>query len=395
VRLLFRDGDVTARDFAQVALSQDLQGKKGGAFMGMLTTGAFGRRLGLLILPASALALALVLLAVAAASGEARTRSDRTSATDATAATSSGVVRDVVFAVHGGAGTITRANTPPELEAQYRDALRQALQRGYDVIRRGGESTEAVEAAIVFLEDSPLFNAGKGAVFTTDAGHELDASIMDGETLDTGAVTGVTHIKNPIQLAQKVKDSSRHVMFAGYGAELFAVNRGFSLVTQDYFFVQRRWDSLLAAKRGESTFNFGLTGTVGAVALDAEGDLAAGTSTGGLTNKPVGRIGDSPIIGAGTYANNRTVAVSATGTGEFFIRQVVAHDISALMDYARMRVDKAAETAIGKVASLGGDGGVIALDKDAQFAMPFNTAGMFRGYVTRDGQIVVKMFGDE
>jgi L-asparaginase / beta-aspartyl-peptidase len=357
--------------------------------------GALRRQVGLLVMGAAALAIALVISAIAVASGGARTTSDRGSANETAAATSNGIVRDVVFAVHGGAGGITRANTPPELEAQYRDALREALQRGYDVIRRGGESTDAVEAAIVFLEDSPLFNAGKGAVFTTDAAHELDASIMDGETLDTGAVTGVTHIKNPIQLAQEVKDSSRHVMFAGYGAELFAVNRGFKLVTQDYFFVQRRWDSLLAAKRGDSSFNFGLTGTVGAVALDVERDLAAGTSTGGLTNKPVGRIGDSPIIGAGTYANNRTVAVSATGTGEFFIRQVVAHDISTLIDYAHMRVDKAAETAIGKVAELGGDGGVIALDKEGQFAMPFNTAGMFRGYVTRDGQIVVKMFGDE
>jgi L-asparaginase / beta-aspartyl-peptidase len=357
--------------------------------------GAVRRRVGLIVLAASALITALVVFAVAAASGEASANSSGSGTSEATAATSSGVVRDVVFAVHGGAGTITRANTPPELEAQYRAALQEALQRGYDVIRRGGEATDAAEAAIVFLEDSPLFNAGKGAVFTTDAAHELDASIMDGETLDTGAVTGVTHIKNPIQLAQEVKDSSRHVMFAGYGAELFAVNRGFRLVTQDYFFVQRRWDSLLAAKRGDSSFNFGLTGTVGAVALDVEGDLAAGTSTGGLTNKPVGRIGDSPIIGAGTYANNRTVAVSATGTGEFFIRQVVAHDISTLIDYARIRVDRAAETAIGKVAALGGDGGVIALDKDGQLAMPFNTAGMFRGYVTRDGQIVVKMFGDE
>src|SRR5918996_862383 len=208
-----------------------------------------------------------------------------------------------------------------------------ALGEANGVVRDGGDAVDAAQAAIVFLEDSPLFNAGKGAVFTTDAAHELDASIMDGRTLDTGAVTGVQHIRNPIVLAHEVMDASRHVMFAGQGAELFAQERGFELVTQDYFFTDRRWQSLLNAKRGDSSFNFGIeTGTVGAVALDDQGDLAAGTSTGGLTNKPVSRIGDSPIIGAGTYANNDTVAVSATGTGEFFIRQVVAHDISTLMD---------------------------------------------------------------
>jgi L-asparaginase / beta-aspartyl-peptidase len=309
-------------------------------------------------------------------------------------AAGSAPVGDVVFAVHGGAGSITRATLPPELEAQYRVALRQALEEGYGVIQRGGEATDAVKAAIVTMEDNPLFNAGQGAVFTTDAKHELDASVMDGETLDTGAVTGVEHIRNPIRLADSVRTGSRHVFFAGQGAELFAMRRGFELVTQDYFFTDRRWQSLLAAKAGRSEFEFGL-GTVGAVAIDAEKDLAAGTSTGGLTNKPVGRIGDSPIIGAGTYANNDTVAVSATGTGEFFIRQVVAHDISALIDYADMRVDEAARTAIEKVAELGGDGGVIALDRRRRLATPFNTTGMFRGWVTGDGRIVVKIFGDE
>jgi len=314
-------------------------------------------------------------------------------------AAQSGSVGDVVFAVHGGAGNITRQNTPPELEAQYRAALETALRAGAQVVDQGGEATDAVKAAIVTMEDNPLFNSGKGAVMTTDAGHELDASIMDGRTLGTGAVTGVEHIKNPIMLADKVRTTSRHVFFAGLGAELFAIDRGFDLVTQDYFFTDRRWQSLLNAKGGKSEFNFGdlppTTGTVGAVARDGQGDLAAGTSTGGLTNKPVGRIGDSPIIGAGTYANNRTVAVSATGTGEFFIRQVVAHDISTLMDYAHMRVDRAAQGGIDKVAALGGDGGVIALDHDGNLATPFNTTGMFRGYVTSDGGVVVKMFGDE
>jgi beta-aspartyl-peptidase (threonine type) len=356
---------------------------------------AVKRRPKAVLLAMAVLAVASSLVAIPAA-GVSRTSSGSGEAKEATAGRPKGAVRDVVFAIHGGAGTITRENTPPELEAQYREALTEALRRGDAVIREGGGAVDAVEAAITYLEDSPLFNAGKGAVFTTDAAHELDASIMDGKTLDTGAVTGVMHIRNPITLAHEVMDASRHVMFAGQGAELFAVHRGFKLVTQDYFFTDRRWQSLLSAKRGDSSFNFGIvTGTVGAVALDANGELAAGTSTGGLTNKPVGRIGDSPIIGAGTYANSETVAVSATGTGEFFIRQVVAHDISALMDYAHMPVRRAAETAIGKVAALGGDGGVIALDSRGNLATPFNTAGMFRGYVTRDGRFVVKMFGDE
>jgi L-asparaginase / beta-aspartyl-peptidase len=327
------------------------------------------------------------------------------------AAPESAPVHDVVFAIHGGAGTIRREDLTPELEAQYRAALRAALEAGSQVIRGGGEATDAVQAAIVTMEDSPLFNAGKGAVFTTDAGQELDASIMDGRTLDTGAVTGVEHIKNPIELANSVRRTSRHMLFAGYGAELFARDRGFNLVTQDYFHVDSRFQALLDAKRAQPGFNFGdepahasarrtipapaETGTVGAVAIDGEGDLAAGTSTGGLTNKPVGRIGDSPIIGAGTYADNDTVAVSSTGTGEFFMRLVVAHDISALIDYAHLRVDRAAQTAIDKVGELGGDGGVIALDRRGRLAMPFNTAGMYRGYVTKDGQIVVTILADE
>jgi beta-aspartyl-peptidase (threonine type) len=309
-------------------------------------------------------------------------------------AASSNAVGDVVFAIHGGAGGMRAETMPPDVEQQYRAALRQALEAGHGVIQGGGEATDAVSAAIVTMEDSSLFNAGRGAVFTTDAKHELDASVMDGKTLDTGAVTGVEHVKNPIKLADAVRATSRHVFLAGDGAELFALDRGFRLVTQDYFFTDDRWRSLVAAKAGRSEFNFGL-GTVGAVALDRQGDLAAGTSTGGLTNKPVGRIGDTPIIGAGTYANNETVAVSATGTGEFFIRQVVAHDISALIGYAHMPVGQAAQVAIDKVAELGGDGGVIALDKGGRLATPFNTTGMFRAWVTKDGEVVVKIFRDE
>jgi beta-aspartyl-peptidase (threonine type) len=301
-------------------------------------------------------------------------------------------VRDVVFAIHGGAGTIRRSDLTPEQERAYRAALTTALEAGRDVLSGGGNATEAVKAAIVTMEDSELFNAGKGAVFTTDAGHELDASIMDGDTLDTGAVTGVEHIKNPILLADAVRTGSRHVMFAGYGAELYAQDKGFDLVTQEYFHTDRRWQSLLNAKQGRPEFNFG---TVGAVAVDRDGDLAAGTSTGGLTNKPVGRIGDSPIIGAGTYARNETAAVSATGTGEFFIRQAVAHEISAAMEYGGLRIHRAARAGIEKVEELGGDGGVIALDARGNLAMPFNTEGMYRGYVTRDGQVVTKIYGDE
>jgi L-asparaginase / beta-aspartyl-peptidase len=301
-------------------------------------------------------------------------------------------VQDVVFAIHGGAGTIRRADLTQEQEKAYRDALTAALVAGREVLRDGGEATDAVKAAIVTMEDNALFNAGKGAVFTTDAGQELDASIMDGDTLDTGAVTGVEHIKNPILLADSVRTGSRHVMFAGRGAELYAQDKGFDLVTQEYFHTDRRFQSLLSAKQGKPEFEFG---TVGAVAVDGDGDLAAGTSTGGLTNKPVGRIGDSPIIGAGTYARNETAAVSSTGTGEFFIRQVVAHEISAAMEYGGMRVDRAARAGISKVEELGGDGGVIALDRRGNLAMPFNTEGMYRGYVTRDGEAVTKIYGDE
>jgi L-asparaginase / beta-aspartyl-peptidase len=331
-------------------------------------------------------------LAVAAVVAAAVALGVRGAGDEARAAAPQERVQNVIFAIHGGAGTIRRSDLTPEQEKAYRDALTVALEAGRNVLRGGGDATEAVKAAIVTMEDNALFNAGKGAVFTTDAGHELDASIMDGDTLDTGAVTGVKHIKNPIQLADAVRTGSRHVMFAGEGAELYAQHKGFRLVTQDYFHTDRRWQSLLSAKQGRSEFEFG---TVGAVAVDRGGDLAAGTSTGGLTNKPVGRIGDSPIIGAGTYAKNATAAVSATGTGEFFIRQAVAHEISAAMEYGGLRIERAAQRGIAKVEELGGDGGVIALDARGNLAMPFNTEGMYRGYVTRDGQVVTKIYGDE
>jgi beta-aspartyl-peptidase (threonine type) len=331
-------------------------------------------------------------LAVAAMLTTAVALGGRGSGDEARAADAQERVPGVLFAIHGGAGTIRRSDLTPAQERAYRAALTTALKAGQEVLRGGGAATDAVKAAIVTMEDSELFNAGKGAVFTTDAGHELDASIMDGDTLDTGAVTGVEHIRNPIKLADAVRTGSRHVMFAGYGAELYAQDKGFELVTQEYFHTDRRWQSLLSAKQGNPEFEFG---TVGAVAVDRDGDLAAGTSTGGLTNKPVGRIGDSPIIGAGTYARNETAAVSATGTGEFFIRQAVAHEISAAMEYGKMAIDRAARRGIAKVEELGGDGGVIALDRRGNLAMPFNTEGMYRGYVTRDGEVVTKIYGDE
>src|SRR5919106_372708 len=331
-------------------------------------------------------------LAVAAFGGSTVSGSTRA----ANAAQTQDAVENVVFAIHGGAGTLRREDFTPQLEARYRNALRRAVQSGYEVLKGGGTSVEAVEAAITFLEDSDLFNAGKGAVMTTDAGHELDASIMDGSNLDAGAVTGVKHIKNPISLARTLMENSRHVLLAGDGAELYAQHRDFDLVTQDYFFTERRWKSLLEVKAGSTDFNFGETETVGAVALDQGDNLAAGTSTGGLTNKPVGRIGDLPIIGAGTYADNDTVAASATGTGELFIRQAVTDDISAQIEYLNRRVDRAAERAIDKTAEIGGpgSGGVIALDKDQSLAFVFNTDGMYRGYVTEDGEVVVKIFAD-
>jgi beta-aspartyl-peptidase (threonine type) len=349
-------------------------------------------------LGAAVAVLAAVGLAGAAFGGSSVSGSSVSGSSHAAGAVqNSDAVENIVFAIHGGAGTLRREDFTPRLEARYRNNLRRAVQSGYEVLNAGGTSVEAVEAAITFLEDSELFNAGKGAVMTTDAGHELDASIMDGSNLDAGAVTGVKHIKNPISLARTLMENSRHVLLAGDGAELYAQHRDFDLVTQDYFFTERRWKSLLDAKAGSTDFNFGETETVGAVALDQTDNLAAGTSTGGLTNKPVGRIGDSPIIGAGTYANNDTVAVSATGTGELFIRQVASFRVSAGMEYAGLGVADAAQAAVDKVAEIGGpdSGGVIALDKDGNLAMPFNTSGMYRGYATADGQIVVAIFGDE
>jgi L-asparaginase / beta-aspartyl-peptidase len=306
--------------------------------------------------------------------------------------------------IHGGAGTITRGQMSPELEKEFRDKLLEALNAGNEILQNDGSSLDAVEHVITILEDSPIFNAGKGAVFTHEGTNELDASIMDGKTLKAGAIAAVKHIKNPISLARLVMEKSPHVMLVGEGAETFAKAHGIELVPQGYFYTQRRWEQLLKAKQEEKDSASGRHeapgdtsdrkhGTVGCVALDKFGNLAAGTSTGGTTNKRFGRVGDSPIIGAGTYANNRTCAVSATGTGEYFIRSVVAHDISALMEYAGMSVKQAAETVVmEKLVKMGGDGGVIAIDRSGNIAMPFNTTGMYRAYFDDDGKPVVKIY---
>jgi len=307
----------------------------------------------------------------------------------------------IAFVIHGGAGTIERDKMTPEKENEYRAGLEQALKKGYEILLRGGSSLDAVETAVRFLEDDPNFNAGKGSVFTSAGENELDASIMDGKTLKAGAVASVKRVKNPISLARLVMEKSSHVMLDCAGAEAFAKEQGIKLVDPKYFFTQRRWDELQrdkAAKKGGGggTQNFvsdqDRYGTVGAVALDQNGNLAAATSTGGTSNKRPGRIGDSPIIGAGTYANNATCAVSGTGDGEYFIRAVVGHEVSTLIQYRGMSVTDAAEQAIKKVGELGGTGGLIAIDREGHVAMPFNTSGMYRGRVDPDGKFIIEIY---
>jgi beta-aspartyl-peptidase (threonine type) len=325
-----------------------------------------------------------------------------TLAPGASAQESASSLKTCRLVIHGGAGTINRGQMSPELERQYGEKLLEALDTGYAILRRNGTSLDAVEHVIRILEDSPLFNAGKGAVFTHEGTNELDASIMDGKTLKAGSVAAVRHIKNPISLARLVMEQSPHVMLTGDGAEAFANAHGVELVQPEYFFTQKRWDQLQQAKREEdssarrsrvSDTTDRKHGTVGCVALDRMGNLAAGTSTGGTTNKRFGRVGDSPIIGAGTYANNATCAVSATGTGEYFIRSVVAHDISALMEYRGMTLARAADMVVmEKLPKMGGDGGIIAIDNKGNIAMPFNTTGMYRAYIDDDGKPVVKIY---
>ena len=316
-----------------------------------------------------------------------------------------------VMVIHGGAGTIEKESMTPEKEKAYTDALTQALQAGYAQIKDGKSSLDAVQFAINVMENSPLFNSAKGAVFTHDGKNELDASIMDGATLKAGAVAGVSNLKHPINAARVVMEKSEHVMMVGRGAEKFAAANGCDTVPPSYFFTQERWDQLqrtIEEEKGNTTGyrNFdprnsrisGVSekdkkfGTVGAVALDKNGNLAAGTSTGGMTNKKYGRVGDSPIIGAGTYCNNATAGISCTGWGEYYIREVAASRLSALMELKKLSVQDAARQVIEEIGKMGGDGGIIGLDKNGSVAMEFNTSGMYRGTVDEDGNISIQIY---
>ena len=310
--------------------------------------------------------------------------------------------------IHGGAGNILRENMSDSLEKVYKTKLKEAIRTGHEILVKGGSALEAVQRAINVMENSPLFNAGKGAVFTNEGTNELDASIMDGATLNAGAVAGVTIVKNPINLAYEVMENSEHVMMAGKGAELFAKKQGLEIVDPEYFYTENRYKSLQRIKDQEETrldhddnrsafvdpyIKDAKFGTVGAAALDKHGNLAAGTSTGGMTNKRWGRIGDAPIIGAGTYANNKTCAVSGTGWGEFFIRGVVAYDISALMEYKGLSLQEAARQVIQeKNPELGGNGGIISIDGKGNVAMEFNTAGMYRATMNRNGELTIEIY---
>ena len=303
----------------------------------------------------------------------------------------------MTIVIHGGAGAMAPGRYTPEEEAAYKAKLTEALELGYAVLEEGGTALDAIEAAIVAMEDSPLFNAGKGAVFTREGKNELDASIMDGETLNAGAVAGVTRVKNPIKLARAVMENSEHVMFARDGAEEFAKEQNLEFVPKKYFKTERRWNSYKRALKKEKEEKQGALpidfkwGTVGAVALDGNGNLAAGTSTGGMTLKRYGRVGDSPIIGSGTFADNNSCGVSSTGHGEYFMRLTIARDICAQVEYGGKSVEEAANDVIyNRLQNLGGDGGVIVLGANGDVAMVFNSKGMFRG-VKREGEAAEAM----
>jgi len=313
------------------------------------------------------------------------------------------------IAIHGGAGTILKKNMSSEKDSAFRNTLSEALQTGYEILKKGGSSIDAVEAAVKVMEDSPLFNAGKGSVFTADGKNEMDAAIMNGENLQAGAVAEVRTIKNPVSAARAVMEKSSHVMLVGTGAEQFAKESGLQIVDTTYFFDQERWNQLQKAKEQEERkkdttgstkpAKFEMVdkkfGTVGAVALYQHGNLAVATSTGGMTNKKFGRVGDTPVIGAGTYANNKTCAVSCTGYGEYFMRGVIAYDVSAMMEYKGMTLEQATQAAMTKLAAAGGSGGLIAIDKNGHISQPFISEGMYRGYMKSDGKMHVAIYKDE
>lgn len=317
--------------------------------------------------------------------------------------TSETKANDFAIVIHGGAGTILKKNMTPEKETAYKTKLEEAITKGYTILKNGGSSIDAVEQTIMILEDSPLFNAGKGAVFTNAETNELDASIMYGKTLNAGASAGTTTVKNPITLARAVMEHSPHVMLSGKGAETFAEEQALTIVNPDYFKVEKRLQYLKRLKEKQAKkvafydpeIKDDKFGTVGCVALDKQGNITAGTSTGGMTNKRWGRIGDSPIIGAGTYANNATCGVSSTGWGEYFIRAMVAHDISARMAYKDDSLKEASEEVIQNIVpKLGGDGGIVAIDKLGNIVMEFNTAGMYRASMNDKGELFVGIYKD-
>jgi beta-aspartyl-peptidase (threonine type) len=302
------------------------------------------------------------------------------------------------IAIHGGAGTILRSTMTPEKEKAYQEALKEALHIGYNILENGGSALDAVEASVRFLEDCPLFNAGKGAVFTATGEHELDASIMDGKTLEAGAAAGVKGVKNPVSLARLIMEKSGHVMLAAKGAEEFAKSVNCEFCDDSYFYDAFRFEQWQEVK-GTDTYQLDHSkderkfGTVGAVAFDKEGNLAAATSTGGMTNKRFGRVGDSPVIGAGTYADNNICAVSCTGSGEFFIRRVVAYDVCAQMKYQGSSLKTACHNTIhGHLFEIGGDGGLIAIDKEGNICMEFNTEGMYRASKNSEGMELIAIY---
>lgn len=303
------------------------------------------------------------------------------------------------IAIHGGAGTITQANLSPEQDKAYRAALKKAVEAGHLVLERGGSALDAVELAVVHLEDSPLFNAGRGSVFTKEGKHEMDAAIMCGKTLEAGALAGVRSIKNPVKLARAIMEHSDHVMLSGYGAEEFALSYGLEFAPEAYFFDKYRYEQW-SEVRDSDIFMLDHTaqrdekfGTVGAVAVDQEGNVASATSTGGMTNKRYNRIGDTPIIGSGTYANNQTCAISCTGHGEFFIRAVVAYDVSCLMEYKGYTLQKACEEVVlKKLVKFGGEGGLIAVTPSAEVALVFNSEGMYRASKSTGEETLVAIY---